>query len=252
MENIENLVTEEQVAENVEQTTEETPKLYTQEEVDAMMGKRLARQEKKIRKEYDREYGDLVGVLEAGTGKKGAKELKDTFHDFYASKGIKMPTKPEYSAKDIEVLAKADAAEFINGGFEDVVEEVDRLAAIGIDNMTARDKALFKELATYRQNAEHGRELSKLGVPEDVYTSDDFKAFARKFASNTPIADVYNIYAQTKPRKEHKIMGSMKNTGHEVVKDYYSPEELAKLTPDQLRDDKVWEVARRSMTGGKK
>ena len=39
----ENLVTE-QVAENVEQTTEETPiKAYTQEEVDAMVGKRLAR-----------------------------------------------------------------------------------------------------------------------------------------------------------------------------------------------------------------
>jgi hypothetical protein len=251
MENIENLVTE--VTENVEITTEEIPvKTYTQEEVNDMMGKRLARQEAKIRKEYDRKYGELTEVLEAGTGKKGVDELKDTFHSFYASKGVQMPKKPEYSAKDIEVLAKADAAEFINGGFEEVVEEVDRLAAIGVDKMTARDKALFKELATYRQKEERGRELSKLGVTEDVYTSEEFKAFASQFNPNTPITDVYNIYAKTLPRKEHKVMGSMKNTGMDTgVKDHYSPEEISKLSAADLRDDNVWAAVRRSMTGGK-
>lgn len=252
MENIENLVTE-QVAENVETTTEEIPvKTYTQEEVDAMFGKRLARKEAKIRKEYERKYGELTEVLEAGTGKKGVDELKDTFHSFYASKGIQMPKKPDYSAKDIEVLAKADAAEFINGGFEEVVEEVDRLAAIGVDKMTARDKALFKELATYRQNAEHRKALSKLGVTEEVYASDDFKAFASQFNPNTPIEDVYNIYAKTLPRKEHKVMGSMKNPSRDNgVKDHYTPEELGKLSPADLRDDNVWAAVRRSMTGGK-
>ena len=68
MENIETFAPEE-VAENVEQTTEETPKMYTQEEVKAMMGKRLARQEARIKKEYDRKYGDLTETLKAGTGK---------------------------------------------------------------------------------------------------------------------------------------------------------------------------------------
>lgn len=232
MEHIENLVTE-QVAENVETTTEEIPeKKYSQEDLDSIVGKRLARQEAKIRKEYDRKYGGLTEVLEAGTGKKGVDELKDTFQSFYASKGIQMPQKPNYSAKDIEVLANADAAEFINGGFEDVVEEVDRLTEIGIENMTARDKALFKVLANYRQNAERGKELSKLGVTEDVYNSDDFKAFASKFNSNTPITDVYNIYAKTQPRKEHKTMGSMKNNTVQDngLKDFYSYEEAVKFT----------------------
>ena len=68
MENNENFVAE-QAAENVEQTTEQTPKTYTQEEVDAIVGKRIARKEAKIRKEYDRKYGDLTEVLKAGTGK---------------------------------------------------------------------------------------------------------------------------------------------------------------------------------------
>ena len=253
MEHIDNLVTEEQVAENVEITTEEIPvKTYTQEEVDAIVGKRIARKEAKIRKEYDRKYGELTEVLEAGTGKKGVDELKDTFQSFYASKGIRMPEKPNYSAKDIEVLAKAEAAEFINGGFEEVVEEVDRLAAITVEKMTAREKALFKELATYRQNAERGKALSKLGVTEDVYGSEDFKAFASKFNTNTPIEDVYSIYAKTLPRKEHKIMGSMKNTTPDKgVKDHYTPEELSKLSAADLRDDNVWAAVRRSMTGGK-
>ena len=55
----ENLVTEE-VAENVEQTTEETQqtaKTYTQEEVDAIVGKKKARWEAKMRKENERTYG---------------------------------------------------------------------------------------------------------------------------------------------------------------------------------------------------
>ena len=50
----ENLVTE--VTENVENTTEETPKTYTEAEfnakLDEVLGKKIARKEAKIRKEY--------------------------------------------------------------------------------------------------------------------------------------------------------------------------------------------------------
>ena len=92
MENNENLVTE--VTENVEQTTEQTPKTYTQEEVDAIVGKRNARTRAKIEKEYERKYAPLVEVLKAGTGKDSVEEMKDTFAKFYQSKGIKIPEKP--------------------------------------------------------------------------------------------------------------------------------------------------------------
>ena len=168
MENMENLVTE-QVAENVEQTTEETPKTYTQEEVDAIVGKRLARNEAKIRREYDRKYGDLTDVLKAGTGKESVEEVTDTLQKFYASKGVKMPQKPNYSAEDIKVLAKAEADEIIRGGYEDVVEEVERLTKVGFANMTPREKAVFKTLAEHRQSAERGKELSKLGYVPCIF-----------------------------------------------------------------------------------
>ena len=251
MENMENLVTEE-VTENVEQTTEQTPKTYTQEEVDAIVGKRLARQEAKIRKENDRKYGGLMDVLKAGTGKESVEEVTDTFTKFYEGKGIKIQRQPEYSQRDIEVLARAEAEEFIRNGFDEVVEEVDRLANIGAANMTAREKAVFKVLAEHRQSAERGQELSKLGVTEDVYNSKEFQNFMGKFNPDTPIADVYDIYKKTLPKKEIHTMGSMKSSQNTGEKDYYSPEEIARLSLDDLKDPKVWNVVRQSMTGKKR
>ena len=249
MEMNENFVTEE-VTENVEVTTEETPvKTYTQEEVDAMMGKRLARKEAKIRKEYERKYGNLEEVLKAGTGKESVEELTDTFTDFYEKKGIQIRKEPNYSARDIEVLARAEANDIINAGFEEVVEETDRLAKIGFENMSARDKVLFKTLADHRQNAERANELGRIGVTEDVYGSNEFKEFASKFNSNTSITDIYDIYNKMKPKKEFKTMGSMKQGQGNVVKDYYTPEEIERLTEEDLDNPQIWDAVRRSMTG---
>ena len=254
MENNENFVAE-QVTENVEQTTEQTPKTYTQEEVDAIVGKRLARKEARIRKEYDRKYGTLEEVLKAGTGKESVEEVTDTFKQFYEKKGIQFPKKPAYSDNDIEVLAKAEAEDIIRAGYEDVVEEVDRLADIGVANMTAREKAVFKTLAEHRQRAERSRELTKIGVTEDVFESKDFKDFASKFNATTPIRDIYDIYAKTQPKKDIKPMGSMKNnTGNEgAVKDFYTPDEARSFSRKYLdAHPEVVEAIERSMTQWKR
>ena len=239
MDNKEILATE--VAENVETTTEEiggeeeqivTPKTYTQEEVDELVGKRLARNTAKIRKEYERKYGELESVLKAGTGKEDVAEMTDTFKKFYESKGIQMPTQPSYSDKDISILAKAEAEDIIKMGFEDVVEEVDRLADIGIANMSAKEKAVFKELAEFRKAEEESRELSKLGVTKDVYGSQEFRDFAGQFNSNTPITKIYEIYNKMQPKKEITTMGSLKNSTPtaDAVKDFYTRDEAMKFT----------------------
>ena len=72
----ENQVIEQVEAEQVEQVTE-TPKTYTQEEVNAIVGKREARTRAKIEKEYQSRYGALEGVLRAGTGKQSVEEITD-------------------------------------------------------------------------------------------------------------------------------------------------------------------------------
>lgn len=235
MENNENFVAE-QATENVEVTTEQTPKTYTEAEfnakLDEVLGKKIARREAKIRKEYERKYGDLEEVLKAGTGKESVGEITDTFRDFYTKKGIQFKPKPTYSDKDNEVLARAEADEIIRAGLDDVVEEVDRLADIGVENMTSREKALFKVLAEHRQEAERSRELSQIGVTEDVYKSKEFADFASKFNSKTNIRDIYDIYNKTQPKKEIKTMGSMKNSdsGDNGVKDFYTVEEARRFT----------------------
>ena len=247
MENNENFVEE---TENVEVTTEETPvKTYTQEEVDAMMGKRVARTEAKIRREYERKYGDLTDVLKAGTGKEDVGEITNTFRDFYTKKGIQFTPKPMLSDDDAKILAERDAESIISGGYDDVVEEIHRLTDIGFENMTKREKALFKHLAEHRQDTERGKTLSQLGVTKEEYESKEFKKFASQFNSGIPIEDVYEIYRKSKPKKEIRTMGSMKHNQTTKQKDYYTPEEIERLTMEDLDDPKVWEAVRRSMTG---
>lgn len=242
----------ETVAENVEQTTEETPtaKTFTKEEVDAIVGRKIARTKVKMQKEYDRKYGELEDVLRAGTGKESVKDMTDTFKEFYTQKGIHMPQRSNYADADIAVLAKADAEEIIQAGFDEVVEEVDRLAAVGVANMTAREKATFKQLAEHRQSEERARELTKLGVSEEEYKSQEFKDFASKFNSNTPLKDVYDIYRKSRPQPQHKSMGSMKsnNAGDGGVKEYYSPEEARKFSRKDLDNNPaLFDAIRRSM-----
>ena len=233
MENNENFVEQ---TENVEQTTEETviepAKVFTQDELNAAVGKAKARERAKLEKQYKKEYGGLMGVLEAGTGKKGVGEITDTFAKFYEGKGVKLPKEPSYTDKDIEVLARAEANDIINAGFEDVVDEVDRLTELGIENMTAREKAYFKVLAEHRQSTERQNELAKIGVTDDVYNSREFQDFAGMFKSNVPIAEIYKQYTKTQPKKEIKPMGSMKNStsNDSGVKDFYTRDEALKFT----------------------
>ncbi len=250
----ENLVTD--VTENVEQTTEETQptaKTYTQEEVDAIVGKSKARATAKAKKEFDRElskYKNLENVLRVGTGKESVDEMTDTFKGFYESKGITFPEQQSYTDKDNEILARAEAEDIISMGYDEVVEEVDRLAQIGAENMTAREKAYFKVLADHRQNTERQGELSKIGVSEDVYNSKEFRDFASKFNSSTPIADIYNIYSKMQPKKDIKPMGSMKQTPLDDtgVKDYYSFEEASKFTEaDFDKNPALYEAVTKSM-----
>jgi hypothetical protein len=238
--------------ENVENTTEEipVPKMYSQEEVDAIVGKAKARTKAKIEKQYEREYGELRDVLKAGMGKDSVGEITSDLREFYGNKkGIQMPRKIDYSAKDIEVLARAEADEIINSGFDEVVEEVDRLASIGPANMTARDKVMFKVLADFRQSTERNRELAKLGVTEDVYNSKEFKEFASNYKDSVPITTVYNHYAKTLPKKEIKTMGSMKNSesSDSGVKEFYTVEEVKRIpVSEYYKNPALWEAVNRS------
>ena len=248
-ENVETTATEEIVGEQVDEKPVE--KTFTQTELNEIVKGAKARAKAQARKEYERKYGDLTTVLKAGTGKESVEELTDTFAKFYKGKGIKIPREPDYSAKDTEILATAEANEVIKYGYDEVVEEVDRLTELGVDNMTAKEKAMFKVLAEYRQKTERQNELAKIGVTEEVFNSKEFQEFASDYKPGTPIEKIWNNFRKMQPQKEIKPMGSMKNTVVNEVKDFYSPEEISRLSEDDLRNPDVWNAVRRSMTGTK-
>ena len=57
------------------------------------------------------------------------------------------------------------------------------------------------------------------------------------------------MFLKFKPKKEVKKIGSMKQGARAKVKDYYSPEEIDRLTDEELDNPAVWEAVRKSMTG---
>jgi hypothetical protein len=247
-ENTETTAVEETVGEQVETPAERT---FTQTQFNDAMRRRLARQEAQIRKKYEEKYGHLENVLKAGTGKESVEEVTDTFEKFYQSKGIKIPRQTDYSDKDVELLANAEANEVIRSGYEDVVDELNRLTDIGVANMTAREKAYFKALAEHRQGIERQKELTKIGVTDAEYNSKDFQDFKSKFNPNTPIREIFDLYNKMKPKKEIRTAGSMKQTQvNSGVKDFYTEDEISRLTEEDLKNPKVWDAVRRSMTGG--
>lgn len=251
MENNENFMPNE--AENVEQTTEETvqqpEKLFTQEEMNAAVGKAKARERAKVTRQYERQYGELVDVLKTGTGEDDLGKIKDIYREHYEKRGVQF-RQPSYSDRDLAVLANAEAQDIISGGYEDVVEEVDRLADKGVANMNAREKVIFETLAKYRQQEERSQALSRIGVTEDVYNSKEFAEFASMFNPNTPIDKVFSLYRQEKqPNKNYQTMGSMKNheSGDNGVKDFYSVEEARKFTKEDFdKNPALYEAVQKS------
>ena len=268
MEEIKVPVTE--VTEKVETpTTEEIavveePKMYTEEEfqrkLSETMTKRTGRLEAKIRKEYEEKYSpykETEEVLKAGLGVADIKEATNNLREFYRSKGVEVPEhkQPAYSEDDLKVLANNEVQKIIEYGIEDVIEEADRLAKKGIENMNPREKLVFHQLATYAKDYEETKELAQIGVTKDALQDADFVEFAKDLNPSLTAKQKYELYTKYKPKKQLEVMGSMKNTTSEdtSVKEFYSREEALKFTKTDFdKNPRLFEAVKNSMTKWKK
>jgi hypothetical protein len=238
-ENVEEVTTEENLGEAIE-----TPKTYTEEElnarVDELLAKKIARKEAKIRKEYETKYSDYKeaeSVLNAGLGTSNIKEATENLREFYTNKGVSIPKyEPTYNEYDMRAGAEREANEIIESGFDEVVEEVDRLAELGLDNMTPRERLVFEKLAGYRKSEQDRKELAKIGVNETALQDNDFIEFAKDLNPNMSTKDKYEKYLKYRPKPEVETIGSMKNnTSNDTgVKDFYSRDEAMKFTKKDL------------------
>ena len=253
----------EDITENTEETVEETAgqeeqveseqpeeKLYTQAEYEAgiknAVGKAVSRRDAKLHKEYQKKYGELETILKAGTQKEDMAEIAGDFRKFYEERGVDIPRTSEYSTNDIKVLAAADANDIMSGGIEEVVEELERLTELGVENMSQRDKEVYKLLAEHHETTKRAKELSEIGVKKEVYESREFQDFARQFTSKTPIKKIYQLYEKTLDKPQVEQIGSLHNAnpGSEKI---YTPEEVDKLTPADYKNPKIMQAVRKSM-----
>ena len=234
--------TAEQVTEQVTQQEAPKGKTFTQEQVDKMMADRAQRAERAAERKYSR----LVNIMQKATGAKNLNELEHTVSDYYQSQGIDVST-PTYDDRDEERLAKAEAEEIIELGYDAIKAETDRFMASNYEDLSLRDKYLYQKLATEQKRIEQTSELKSIGVSTDLIESQDFKDFKAKFKDDTSIRDVYNLYSKLQPKEQVQPIGSMKTeSSKDEIKEYYSPEDFDRLTEEQLNNPKIWDAVMKS------
>lgn len=251
----ETLVDGSSVATTTEQVEE---KLYTQADIDRLVNakvdellpRKLERAKSKLQREYQERYGRTETVLNAGLGTTNIDDATKKLSDFYKSKGINIPDEPRYSEADLKVLANAEANEIINSSYEDLVEEVDRLADKGIDKMTAREKLVFTKLAEERQRQESIKDLASIGVKPEALSDSEFVEFANKLNPSLSAKEKYEMYLKIKPKPKVETIGSMKGATSKDngVKDFYTYEESLKFTKaDFDRNPELYKAVEKSM-----
>lgn len=246
-------------------TNEETKevKQYTDEEIERIVNERvnnilptkIEREKRKIEKDYREKlskYEETESILSAGLGTKDISESNKKMREFYKEQGIDIPAyqRPRYSEEDERALGELDAKKIISLGFDEMQEEANNLASIGTDKMTPRQKVMFTTLASELTYQKQRKELAQIGVKEEILNNSEFKEFASQFNSKTPIKNVYEIYTKMKPQKQYEPIGSMKNNKQVEKKDYFTDDEIAKMTDKELEEN--WEAIRKFQTSGYK
>ena len=252
-EGIELTDTSEEVEENketIEPEEKEEVKTFTQEEVDAIVQKRLARKERDFQKELSK-YKSTEEVLKTGLGATDITDAEDKLREFWSEQGITLPerVKPGLTEHQLEVLAKDEAKEIIESGDADA--EANRLAIKGWNNMNAQEKVVFATLMDHIDHEKKINELKTIGVKADILDSSEFNDFASKFNQKTSMKDIYELYSKShKESKTAEKMGSMKSTSTQDngVKDFYSREEALKFTKEDLdKNPDLYKAIERSM-----
>lgn len=238
----------EEVSEPVEETVTEEPteepkkvKTFTQEEVNEMMKDRIKRERNRLDRDYREQlskYEELAYLTQEGLKASNLEETLEKSRSFYGKQGIKY--QPANSTREDEIVANAYAREIIedSDSIEEIKAAADKLLKKGT-SITNREKLIVQGLIGEMESRERISNLKKLGVKEEVYNSDEFKAFEKKFTKDTPISDVYELYrTMTKPTaKVVENPGSMKSIPAKEKKAFITEAEYDRMTDKEIEEN---------------
>jgi hypothetical protein len=236
----------------VEETQEQTSydnEMLSKEEVNRIVEARLKRERRKQEQELAK-YEEVINILKAGLGKEDINEITSTMKEFYREQGIEIPENKSRLEREERILAKADAEEIIEAGEEEMERVANEIAKKPAEKRTLREKIVFEEVCKSLIKTKSAKELAKIGVKPDILDDKEFQEFSKKFNLNTPITEIYELYSKIKNPNNtpKKPIGSVKNTAEkDIIKDFYTPEEVAQFTEEDLRNPKLMEAVENSM-----
>lgn len=239
-------------------TNEETTKTYTQKEVDDMQAKWEGNFQKKLDKAISRKMRDtdgenfkkdqLIDILKKQTKAETIDDLLDISEKQY---GITVQRTKANNQNDEKVLGKNDAKEILDFQDDEYTEkEINRLANL---KRTGREEEAYTELKTAfegkRALAERNKEIKEKGLNEEVVESSEFKEFEKKFAKDTSLSDIYELYSKVNIPKEEKpfSVGSLKDTRASQTDAFFTVDEFNALTEKDLKNPKVYEKAMKTI-----
>lgn len=255
-----NMGTDETLEElEVKDTTNEeegkSEKTFTQEEVDRVVSQEKARFERKYRKEEESKlskFKKLESVLRAGLNLSDEDDVLSKVEDFYKEQGIDIPDNKSVNKKDAKILGIADAQEMIET-FDDTEIEVraNELADKQAKGKTsAREDAEFFKLGQYLTGKLKEKELETNGIDTSILQDKGFKDFADKFNSNMKMSEIYELWEKVNSNVPKKPVstGSTKSTVPDnQIKEYYTPDEVDKLSSKDLDNPTIFKRVRESM-----
>lgn len=254
-----NMETDESLEElKVEDTTNKdktSEKTFTQEEVNRVISQEKARLERKYRKEEESKLNkskQLERVLRAGLSLSEEDDVLSKVKDFYKEQGIDIPDNKSVNKKDAEILGIADAQEIIDT-FDDVEIEAraNELANKQSKGKTSvRENAEFFKLGEYLTSKLKEKELETNGIDVSILKDAGFEEFANKFNSSMKVSEIYELWEKVNnnvPKKPVSTGSSKSTVPNNQIKEYYSPDDVDKLSSKELDNPTIFKRVRESM-----
>lgn len=209
--------------ESLEKTFEQAKqqRTYTEEEYQRAINKIIARE----RGNKEKELNPLMETLKA-VGFDGATplEINEKLRKSYQEQGVELPEyQQKLSEKEQKALARIDADEVIELGEQAMQDRFGELYKKYKDNnISIREQEEMELIGKEHSIRMAKKDLLSIGANPNVVESDKFKNFAKRYANNISVKEIYEDYKEKygdKPVKPASA-GSVKTTHDETQTNY--------------------------------
>lgn len=218
---------------DIEKQIEERANKMFEEKVEERL--KRDRQSRERRQEQEMaKYRQLENVIKTGLGVDTIDDAINKTSEFYREQGINIPEyKDVYSERRERNLAKLEAQEIIDLGYDDMKAEANRLSSI--KNRSPYEETMFMTLCEKLTDINNAQELQDKGIDTAILKDEEFKNFKDRFI-NTPITEIYDMYQKLntkQPVVKPASAGSAK-TETNNSSDTFTAEQINNMKPEEI------------------